>query len=111
MTTTASSWLAAGIAALTALALGAFGFFTLVIGLNGFSESAGGTILAGYVLLLLVVVVVTVLLSRWGVAALTERTGWSVWATAVVTIFATNVLVAAVLMVGSFILITVVGPR
>ncbi|HEU4324167.1 MAG TPA: hypothetical protein VFS21_13535 [Roseiflexaceae bacterium] len=111
MSTTATSWLTAGIAALLALALGAFGFFTLLIGLNGYSDSAGGTILAAYVVLALVAAVLAVLGSRWTVVALTERTGWSVWVSAILTLFGSGILVGGLLIVGSMILLLVMPSR
>ncbi len=111
MTPTTTSWLIAGISALLALALGAFGFFTLLIGLNGYSESAGGTILAAYLVLALVTVVLAALASRWGMAALTERTGWSVWVSAILTLFGSGVLAGGLLMVGSTILLLVLPAR
>lgn len=102
-------WLIAVVAAVLALLLGGLGFFMLLVGLNGVSEAKGGTILSGYLILLLLTAVLVLGLSRWGVQALATRTGWSLWVLGPLMLVITVVSTIVVLMVGSVLLLLVVG--
>ncbi len=72
-------WLVGGGTALLVLALGAFMFFGMLVGLNGYSGAQGGAILLAYAISM----IITLGLSVWGSVAgaqtLVARTGWSFW--------------------------------
>src|SRR5262245_6703652 len=104
-----TSWLIAGITVFVALILGAFGFFALLIGLNGVSESTGGAILLSYLVLLLLTLLLAFQISRWSVTTVSAHTGWSLWAIALLTILSTTIVVAAILILGSLVLIFAFG--
>jgi hypothetical protein len=102
-------WLIVGITIFFALILGTFGFFTLLIGLNGVPESTGWAILLSYLVLLLLTILLAIQISRWSVTTITTRTDWSIWAIAPFTILSTTVMVAAILVLGSLVLIIAFG--
>lgn len=105
------TWLIAGITVCFMLILGAFGFFTLLVGLNGVPEATGGVILLSYLVLLLLAIVLAVKISRWSLTTVTTRTGWSMWIVAPITILSTTSIVATILVVSSFFLIIAFGIR
>src|SRR5690606_22411103 len=75
---TGKFWLVGGVVALLVLALGAFLFFGLLLGLNGFI-SLQLPILEIYLASLVVTLGLTVWGSVVGAQAAADRTGWSFW--------------------------------
>jgi hypothetical protein len=97
-------WLVGGVVAVLVLALGAFMFFGMVLGLNGFT-SLQLPILEIYLALLVVTLGLTVWGSVAGAQAAAARTGWSFWligplavAAGVLGAFALMLLCAMVLL-------------
>jgi hypothetical protein len=87
------------------LVLGSFGFFLLLVGLNGVSEAIGGRLLAAYLIILLVATIFSVWASRWSVQTLASRSTWSLWVSAPLSIVATVLIAASIVVVASFILL------
>jgi hypothetical protein len=98
-------WLVPGITLASMLVLGSFGFFLLLVGLNGVSEAIGGRLLAAYLIILLVATIFSVWASRWSVQTLASRSTWSLWVSAPLSIVATVLIAASIVVVASFILL------
>ena len=98
-------WLVPGITLASMLVLGSFGFFILLVGLNGVSEAKGGRLLTAYLIVLLLATIFSIWASRWFVQTLTSRSNWSLWVSAPLCIVATVLITAAIVVVASFILL------
>ena len=103
---TGKLWLVGGTVGLLVLALAAFMFFGMLLGLNGFI-SLQLPILEIYAALLVVTLGLTVWGSVAGAQAATARTGWSFWLVGPLAV-AAGVLGAFVLMLlGAMVLLMV----
>lgn len=89
-------WLVGGVVAVVVLALGAFMFFGMTLGLNGF-VSLQLPILEIYAALLVVTLGLSVWGSVAGAQAAAARTGWSFWLVGPLSVLA-GVLGAFVMM-------------
>jgi hypothetical protein len=98
-------WLVPGITLASMLVLGSFGFFILLVGLNGVSEAKGGRLLTAYLIVLLAATIFSIWASRWSVQTLTSQSNWSLWVSAPLSIVATVLIAAAIVVVASFILL------
>jgi hypothetical protein len=98
-------WLVPGITFASMLVLGSFGFFILLVGLNGVSEAKGGRLLTAYLIVLLAATIFSIWASRWSVQTLTSRSNWSLWVSAPLSIVAAVLIAAAIVVVASFILL------
>ncbi|HEV2763010.1 MAG TPA: hypothetical protein VGV38_08450 [Pyrinomonadaceae bacterium] len=99
------------VTALIMLALGVFGFFTLLLGMNGVHESKATPIFVGYVVLAVLVVVGFALLSGWGVKAFSTLTGWPAWAATPLLVVAASALGGVALFVCMTVVIIALGVK
>ena len=97
--------------ALVVFAFGVFGFFTLMLGLNGVSESKATPIFIGYFVLLVFVVVGFALLSALGVNAFSRLTAWPAWAAVPVVVVAASALSAVTYFFGVLFLTIALGVK
>ena len=99
------------ITTLVVFAFGVFGFFTLLVGLNGVSESKAVPIFIGYFVLLVLVVAGFALLSAWGVNAFSKLTAWPAWAAVPVVVVSASALSAVTYFFGVVFLTIVLGVK
>ena len=99
------------ITALIMSALGVFGFFTLMLGMNGVHESKAMPIFVGYVVLAVLAAVGFALVSGWGVKAFSTLTRWPAWAASPLLVVAASALGGVALFVCMTLLIIVLGVK
>lgn len=101
-------WLVPSLAVTSLLLIGAFGFFGLLVALNGVSEARGGPLVITYLILLLATTVLTTWVSRWSLQKLTLRTTWSPWVRAPMAIVVAVALGTTILVI-SFLALVLIG--
>ena len=99
------------ITTLVVFAFGVFGFFALMLGLNGVSEAKAMPIFVGYFVLLVFVVAGLAVLSGWCVSAFSKLTAWPAWAAVPLVVVSASALSAVTYFFGIVFLTIVLGVK